>query len=142
MKIQFIRTHSAARTPYRKYDTDAGWDLYVCDDKIIAPGHTVDVHTNVRIRMPEGLFARIVGRSSTLRLHGLVINEGIIDTDYTGELFICVHNVGSIPFHAVCGMRLAQIIFQRVESAEWTEVEEFIIADDTRGTAGFGSTGV
>ena len=130
-----------ARRPYRKHDGDAGWDLFVSRPCDIPPGETMDVHTDVRINLPLNLFARITGRSSSLRKHGLLVNEGIIDNGYTGELFVCVHNLGEETFHVERGMRLAQVLFHQIEDVRWSEVDEIGPSSDGRGDAGFGSTG-
>jgi dUTP pyrophosphatase len=131
-----------AKMPYKKYNGDAGWDLFVSEDRDIAPGETVDVHTGVRIKMPRALFARITGRSSSLRKHKLLVNEGIIDNGYTGEMFVCVHNLGDETFHVKQGMRIAQILFHQIEDVRWAQVESISSTSDGRGMNGFGSTGV
>lgn len=131
-----------AKMPYKKYGGDAGWDLFVSEDCDIAPGETVDVHTGVRIKMPRALFARITGRSSSLRKHKLLVNEGIIDNGYTGEMFVCVHNLGSETFRVKQGMRIAQVLFHQIEDVRWSQVELIGSTSDGRGANGFGSTGV
>lgn len=130
-----------AKRPYKKYEGDAGWDLFVSEPCDIPPGETVDVHTGIRIDMPPFLYARITGRSSSLRKHGLLVNEGIIDNGYTGELFICVHNMSDKMFHVEQGMRLAQVLFHVIEDVRWSEVDEIKPTSGKRGDAGFGSTG-
>lgn len=130
-----------AKAPFKKHMGDAGWDLYVSRPCDIRPGETVDVHTDIRMDMPPYLYARITGRSSSLRKHGLLVNEGIIDNGYTGELFICVHNMGDETFHVKKGMRLAQVLFHTIEDVRWSEVKEIKTAPGRRGSAGFGSTG-
>lgn len=130
-----------ARRPFRKHSGDAGWDLYASRPCTIAPGETADVHTDIYISMPPRLYARITGRSSSLRKHRLLVNEGIIDNGYRGELFVCVHNLGDEPFRVEPGMRLAQMLFHVIEDVRWSEVEELPGSPDGRGDAGFGSTG-
>lgn len=130
-----------AKAPYKKHTGDAGWDLYISEDCDIQPGNTVDVHTNIKIDMPPYLYGRITGRSSTLRKHKLLVNEAIIDNGYTGELFICVHNMGKSVFHVKKGMRLAQIIFHTIEDVRWSQVDEIKPVAGKRGNNGFGSTG-
>lgn len=130
-----------AKAPYKKYIGDAGWDLYVSRPADIPAGETVDIHTDVRINMPPYLYGRITGRSSSLRHHGLLVNEGIIDNGYTGELFVCVHNVGNETFHVEKGMRLAQILFHTIEDVRWSEVDKVKASSGKRGDNGFGSTG-
>ena len=130
-----------AKMPYKKHTGDAGWDLFVSRECIIPPGATVDVHTDVKIDMPPYLYARITGRSSSLRKHNLLINEGIIDNGFTGELFVCVHNMGTKPFKVERGMRLAQILFHVIEDVRWSQVEKIVPTPGKRGNDGFGSTG-
>ena len=130
-----------AKRPYKKYPGDAGWDLFVSQDCTIGPGETKDIHTNLFIDMPPFLYGRIVGRSSSLRKFNLLINEGIIDNGYTGELFVCAHNVGNIPLEIEKGTRVAQILFHPIEDVRWSEVEEIKEKAGGRGANGFGSTG-
>ena len=130
-----------AKAPFKKHSGDAGWDLYVSRDCVIPPGETVDVHTDIKINMPPYLYARITGRSSSLRKYNLLVNEGIIDNGYTGELFVCIHNLGDKDFVVEKGMRLAQVIFHTIEDIRWCEVEEVKPAPGKRGDNGFGSTG-
>ena len=130
-----------AQQPFKRYDGDAGWDLFIAEDVDIPAHTTKDIHTNIFIDMPPFLFGRIVGRSSTIRKHNLLVNEGIIDNGYTGELFICVHNLSNTDFHAKQGMRLAQIIFHPIEDIRWSEVDQIKITKNKRGNNGFGSTG-
>lgn len=144
MAVRYVdfKLEDGAKRPYKKHTGDAGWDLFVNRGCDIAPGETADVHTGVHIEMPPYLYARITGRSSSLRKHRLLINEGIIDNGYTGELFVCVHNMGSETFHVEPGMRLAQVLFHTIEDVRWSEVEEIKPTPGKRGDNGFGSTGV
>jgi dUTP pyrophosphatase len=87
------------------------------------------------------VFARITGRSSSLRKYNLLVNEGIIDNGYTGEMFVCVHNLGKETFHVEKGMRLAQVLFHVIEDVRWSQVDEVKPVPGKRGDAGFGSTG-
>ena len=130
-----------AKPPFKKHTGDAGWDLYVSRECIIPAGATMDIHTDIKIDMPPYLYARIVGRSSTLRKHQLMINEGIIDNGYTGELFVCVHNLSNKAIVVEKGMRLAQVIFHVIEDVRWAEVDEIVPTPGKRGNNGFGSTG-
>ena len=132
-----------AKHPFKGHeDDDAGWDLFVSRPCTIMPGETKDVHTDICIDMPRGLYARITGRSSTLRNHNLLVNEGIIDNGYTGELFICVHNIGDKPFEAKRGMRLAQVLFGEIMKIDWKQEPAINPKPGERGDNGFGSTGV
>lgn len=139
--VDFQLCSTDAKAPYKKHTGDAGWDLYVSRDVEIPAGKTVDVHTDIKIDMPPYVYARIVGRSSTLRKHHLMVDEGIIDNGYTGELFICVHNLGNKPFKVEKGTRLAQVLFHVIEDVRWSQVDEIKPVAGKRGNDGFGSTG-
>lgn len=143
MPVRYVSytLEEGAKRPFKKHAGDAGWDLFVSKPCDIQPGETVDVHTGIRIDMPPFLYARITGRSSSLRKHGLLVNEGIIDNGYTGELFVCVHNMRNEVFHVEQGMRLAQVLFHTIEDVRWSEVDEIKSIPGKRGDAGFGSTG-
>ena len=130
-----------AKAPYKKHFGDAGWDLFVSRECVIPPGETMDIHTDIKIDMPPYVYARIVGRSSTLRKHRLMVNEGIIDNGYTGELFVCVHNLSDKAFKVKKGTRLAQVLFHVIEDIRWSQVDKILSNPNSRGDAGFGSTG-
>ena len=135
------RLGEGARRPFKHHSGDAGWDLYASRPVTVGPGETVDVHTDIYISMPPRLYARITGRSSSLRKHRLLVNGGIIDNGYRGELFVCVHNMGEGAVEVRPGMRLAQVLFHVIEDVRWSEVDELPGSPDGRGEGGFGSTG-
>ena len=135
------RLGEGARRPFKRHSGDAGWDLYASRPVAVGPGETVDVHTDIYISMPPRLYARITGRSSSLRKHRLLVNEGIIDNGDRGELFVCVHNMGDGLMEVRPGMRLAQVLFHVIEDVRWSEVDVLPGSPDGRGDGGFGSTG-
>lgn len=144
MAIRYVNYElgKGAKAPFKSHTGDAGWDLYVSRECIIPPGATVDVHTDIKIDMPPYIYARITGRSSTLRKHKLLVNEAIIDNGYTGELFVCIHNMGDKPFKVEKGMRLAQVLFHVIEDVRWSQIDKITPTPGRRGDNGFGSTGV
>lgn len=127
------------RVPSRAHETDAGFDLYVSRPAVIEPNQFMDIHTDVQIAMPDGVWARIEGRSSTLRKRGLLVNTGIIDTGYTGELFAGVWNLTDEPVKVEVGERLAQLIFCPMVIPELVMATQ--LPETDRGTSGFGSSG-
>ena len=139
--VEILRMEKTAKMPFKKYEGDAGWDLFVSQDVVIPPGATVDVHVGLAIKMPPFMYARITGRSSTMRTHNLMVNEGIIDNGYIGELFVSVHNFNDTEFQVTQGMRLAQLLFGTILDIRWSEVPALQTSMGDRNTAGFGSTG-
>lgn len=126
--------------PTRGYADDAGLDLYVSQDVEIGPHQFVDVPCGVKADIPQGLWAMITGRSSTLRARGLFVSTGVIDAGWTGELFAGVQNLTPHTVRVSAGDRLAQLILLPAPvtgyEPTWGKVPE-----KERGTRGFGSTG-
>jgi dUTP pyrophosphatase len=66
---------------------------------------------------------------------------GLIDSGYRGELKVLLVNTDpNVPFEVNRGERIAQLVIQKVEQAEFTEVDD--LSETERGAGGFGSTGV
>lgn len=137
-----IRTHTGPQEllPSRGYDDDAGLDLYVSRDCVIGPHEFYDVPCGVKVDIPAGHWGLIAGRSSTLRKRGLLVNPGVIDAGWTGELFAGVQNLTGEEIEVDAGDRLAQFILLGacVVGREpcWGRVPQ-----KARGESGFGSTG-
>lgn len=142
LKFAKIRPDGGGVLPTRAYGDDAGVDLYVTEDLTIPGGAFVDIPTNIGVELPPWAWAFLVGRSSTLRKKGLLVNPGIIDPGYRGELYAGVQNMGALPVQIKAGERLAQLILMnnatRKISPEWA-VE---LGGSDRGNNGFGSSGV
>lgn len=127
--------------PTRSHADDAGFDLYVAEDTEIGPGASIDVPCGVAVQLPAGIWGLVMGRSSTLRKHDLMVEQGVIDTGYRGPLFALVHNIGSEPFVAKEGMRLAQLIPMPALAHRMVASRAVELDSSERGTAGFGSSG-
>jgi deoxyuridine 5'-triphosphate nucleotidohydrolase len=120
---------------------DAGYDLFVSRKVVVPPHSFTDVHTDISVELPKGYWSRITGRSSTLRKRNLLVNEGIIDNGYRGELFAGVWNLGSAPITIYPGDRIAQLIIHKIESNGWNTKLVDTLSNSERGANGFGSTG-
>ena len=65
---------------------------------------------------------------------------GTVDSDYRGEIKVNLINHSSSDFIVENGMRIAQFVIAKVESASFLVVED--LSESERGEGGFGSTGV
>lgn len=144
--LYFGKDNNDGQLPTRAHAGDAGFDLYVAQDVQIAPDGFTDVPCGVRIALPEGIWGRIVGRSSTLRSRGLLVVEGVLDTGYRGSLFAGVRNLNSEVAHVAKGDRIAQLVLCPNISPSfrptWLTADQFAnLPHDGRGDRGFGSTG-
>lgn len=138
--VLFTRTHQLAQQPSRAYSGDAGWDLYTCARTVIPARNRAIVPTGINAAIPHGFWAHILTRSSTLKKHGLQVISAVIDSGFRGELYVQVYNPQDQDVLVEVGTRLAQIIISEVESMRWSEVD--YLPPGSRGTSGFGSSGV
>nr|WP_026254296.1 dUTP diphosphatase [Corynebacterium pilosum] len=128
--------------PRRAHRGDAGVDLYAAEDVTLAPFQRSLVGTGVALALPLGTVGLVHPRSGLAAKQGLSIvnSPGTIDADYRGEIKVSLINLDpETPIEITRGMRIAQLLVQKVELCDFTEVEEL---DETeRGTGGHGSTG-
>lgn len=127
--------------PNRSYPDDAGIDLTTLENVTIRPGQFVDVRTQVQeTELPRGYWGMIVGRSSTLRKHGLHVPTAVIDPGWRGQLYVGVWNLTGQAKTIQAGDRLGQLILVTNHPLPVVPVET--VSETDRGTNGFGSTGV
>ena len=130
--------------PLPQYMTDqaAGMDIFsaVADEEIILPGQRKKIATGIAIALPEGYEAQIRPRSGLALKNGVTLlnTPGTIDADYRGEIGLIVINHGEEAFIVKRGMRLAQMVVQRVCRVDWEETAK--LAKTVRGSGGFGHT--
>jgi dUTP pyrophosphatase len=128
--------------PSYAHPGDAGADLVAAVDVDLAPGERAVVPTGVAIALPEGYAGFVHPRSGLAAKAGLsLVNApGTIDAGYRGEIKVIVVNLDSRePIHLERGDRIAQLVVQRVERADFAEVTE--LPESVRAEGGFGSTG-
>ena len=143
IEILITRGDPSLSLPSYAKPGDAGADLCSSEDLVIAPGERALVSTGLSIALPDG-FAAFVHPRSGLAIKsgiGIVNAPGTIDSGYRGEVKVIVINHDRAEdFEIKRGDRIAQLVIQRVESAQFVEVE--VLPESARGAGGFGSTGV
>jgi len=121
---------------------DAGADLRSSESGVIPPGERRMFKTGVSIALPSGYVALVHPRSGLAAKHGItVLNApGTVDAGYRGEIAVTLLNTDlKNEFVVERGDRIAQLVIQAVEIADFVVVEQLPGSD--RGTGGFGSTG-
>ena len=121
---------------------DAGADLRSAEDVDLAPGERSLVRTGVAIALPPGYVGLVHPRSGLAAKLGVtVLNApGTVDAGYRGEIMINLVNHDPVGVARIRrGDRIAQLVVQRVERANFQVVEE--LPDSPRGVGGHGSTG-
>jgi dUTP pyrophosphatase len=120
---------------------DAGLDILSSVDVQLEPGQRTVIPTGIAIALPDGYVALLHPRSGLAARFGLSIvnSPGTIDSGYRGEIKVIAINHGADRVSLARGDRIAQLVFQRFETANLVEVED--LPDSVRGLHGFGSTG-
>ena len=122
---------------------DAGCDLLAAETVTLAPGGgRAMVPTGIAVAIPPGYAGFVQPRSGLALRHGVtcVNSPGLIDSGYRDELRVLLLNTDPAePYEIQRGDRIAQLVIQRIERAEWEEVDAL---DETeRGLGGFGHSG-
>jgi dUTP pyrophosphatase len=142
VQIQLKMLDDGLEAPSYAHPGDAGADLRAREDVVLEPGERRLVPTGVSIALPNGFVALIHPRSGLATKHGLtVVNApGTVDAGYRGEIAVTLLNTDrDKTIELRRGDRIAQMVIQRVEYAQFVAVGE--LSDSVRGTGGFGSTG-
>ncbi len=144
MTLQVLITRLDESVPLPRYAKpgDAGADICTRIDITIAPGERALVPTGLSLALPDGYAAFLHPRSGLAIKHGvsMVNTPGTVDAAFRGELQVILINHDlheSISF--VTGDRIAQMVIQKVERADFVEVQSLPGTD--RGVGGLGSTG-
>lgn len=120
----------------------AGMDIFaaVVEDEVVMPGERKKIPTGIAVALPNGYEAQIRPRSGLAINHGITLlnSPGTIDADYRGEIALIVVNHGKEPFAIHRGLRLAQMVIQRICRVDWIAAE--MLNPTERGGGGFGHT--
>ena len=146
MELKIKRVGDGLDLPLPKYHTDgaSGMDLRaaIVRPYHLRPGEIVTLSCGIAVEVPPGFEAQVRTRSGlafshhVTSLHGM----GTIDSDYRGEIHLCLHNHGLRTLKIDPGMRVAQLVIAPVQRVVIVEADE--LGETERGEDGRGSTGV
>lgn len=140
MKIKYT-TVGDGKAPFKKHDTDAGFDLFIREIEYSDDGKKANAKLGIKTEIPYGHFVLVFPRSS-IRNTGMRLSNGVgvIDSEYRGEWGATFDIINpDKETHYKVGDRCAQAILFSMESTEWDKVDSLETSD--RGEGGFGSTG-
>ena len=142
VKVLITRLDESVPIPGYAKAGDAGADLTSRVEITLQPGERALVPTGISIALPNGFAAFVHPRSGLALKHGVSIvnTPGTVDAGFRGELKVILINHDrdtAITFHK--GDRIAQLVIQKVEQAQFIDVAYLPGSD--RGEGGFGSTG-
>ena len=143
ISLPIRRLDSEIALPAYAKPGDAGADLVAAEGLVLtAGGGRALVATGIAIAIPEGFAGFIQPRSGLALKHGVTClnSPGLIDSGYRDELKVLLINTDPENDYEVRrGDRIAQLVIQAVEQAEWDLVDDF--CSSARGAGGFGHSG-
>lgn len=140
-----IRVINESANPLPAYATSgaSGMDIRASLDNPLSlkPLERCLVPTGLFIELPEGYEAQIRPRSGLAIKQGITClnSPGTIDADYRGEIKVILINLSGSEQVIEPGDRIAQMVIQKVEQANWESVTAISVT--TRNEGGFGHTG-
>jgi len=141
VEIQIKKLSPGALLPTKEQRDipDAGWDLFSAEN-IRVPGlGKKTVKTGIALAIPKGWYGNIRNRSGNAVKTSLMVDAGIVDPGYRGEIMVVLANIGDYPQDVLKGTKIAQILFEQIADVKFSEMTELPPSD--RGEKGFGSTG-
>ena len=140
-----IKIVNTSVNPLPQYATEgaSGMDIRAALDipLTLQPLQRTLVPTGLFVEIPMGYEIQVRPRSGLAIKQGITClnTPGTIDSDYRGEIKIVLINFSSEEQVINPGDRIAQMIVQKVEKAEFEQVE--ILNETARAAGGFGHTG-
>ena len=125
LQVLITRLDESIPLPTYAKGGDAGADIVSRIDITLKPGERALVPTGISIALPDGYAAFVHPRSGLAIKHGvtMVNAPGTVDAGFRGELQCIMINhdpLESITFKK--GDRIAQLVIQKVERAEFIAV--------------------
>ena len=139
LTVEFKRFANCFELPAYKTEGANGMDIYAAEDVTIPAHDRGKVASGFGLAMPPNYCAVVKARSG-LFLKEQVSYDGLIDSDYRGEVHVMMHNDGDMPVYINRGDRIAQLLILPAPRVKVIEVEE--LSATARGAGGFGHTGM
>jgi len=147
MKLKVYKIRENAKLPVRAHTTDAGADMFYCPEVeepiVVYESESELISTGLKVGVPEGYMLEIKNKSGVAFKKSLVVGACVVDSGYNGEVFVNLHNVGTVPQTILPGEKIAQAVLVPIVNAEFEEisVDDVYGASTDRGAGALGSTG-
>jgi len=106
----------------------------------LSPGTRGVIPTGLSVSCPEDTVFQVWPRSGLAVKNGISVMAGLIDSGFRGEVCIVLLNDSDQDMVIEEGMKIAQLVPVKLNVSEFVEVEG--LPDSTRGSSGFGSSGL
>lgn len=142
LKVKIKKISEFAKLPKKMTPHSSGYDIFSnnSDEIIIPPQKVVLIPTGFALEIPQKYEAQIRPRSGLAINHkiGILNSPGTIDSDFRGEVKIIAYNFGKKDFIVKNHMRIAQLIFSKVEDVIFQKSD--LLSETDRNSGGFGHT--
>ena len=118
----------------------AGIDLPAYEDVIINPREKTMIKHLVKTISSKDVAFLVLGRSSGNKHPSLIIQPGLIDSDYRGYIHTSVLNITDDEVKINAGTRLSQLLAVKIVQPTQMKLEGIEIIDRERGTSWLGSS--
>lgn len=140
MELKVKKLDPKAKLPTFAHSTDAGMDLYALSSHLIKKGQSCRIETGIAIELPKGTVGLVWDKGGLSHLHGLKTLGGVFDEGYSGDVTVCLINLGQEDYQIKAGDKVAQYIIQKVEKPNVIKLVQEI-SSGQRGEKRYGSTG-
>lgn len=137
-QLKFKNLTGRATLPKRATPESAGLDLYSAVNITIPGRGQATVDTDLSVALNPETYGRIAPRSGLALKKKILVNGGVIDKDYRGEIRVILVNLGDEDVEIKEKEAIAQFIEERIAFSEPVWADE--LGDTQRGANGFGST--
>ena len=151
MLLKVSRVGVGAQLPSRSNPSDAGADVFYCSPSgkkeiVVWSGESKILPTGLKVEVPHGYMLEVKNRSGVAAKKSLVVGACVIDSGYSGEIFVNLHNIGNSSQMVKNGDKIAQLVLIPVVQWRSVEVKENNLYQDAltisnRGDGALGSTG-
>lgn len=104
----------------------AGHDLHSIEDYLIPADNWALVKIGLAMAVPEGTYSHIVVPRSCLATRGILIDVGVIDADYWGEVKVVLINYGKLDYKVKIGGCIAQLIVEELIIRNWKRLISWV----------------
>ena len=141
-----VKIVNETQHPLPSYATigSSGMDLRanLLEPFVLKPFQRFAIPTGIKIELPKGYEAQVRPRSGMALKQGITClnSPGTIDSDYRGEIKAILINLSNENQVINNGDRIAQLVIQQIEKANWIQVSA--LEQSARNEGGFGHSGI
>lgn len=135
------------KTPKMSTSGSAGIDFFIPNDAkscAVHPGDRTLFSSGIKVNVPDGKVLIALNKSGIAYKKGLILGAQVIDSDYQGEVFFNLINVGLEMVYVEPGDKIVQLLlldYNVPEIVEYLDEESLYCTESDRSSGGFGSTG-